>query len=227
MINRQFISQYYIRGKGIEIGAFHNPFPVNSQMQVTYVDRYSYEHLAKWRDSDHTIQGKEITRVDVIDDGMWLKKFEDNSQDFVLSSHHLEHCWNPLATIENHLRVLKKGGYIFYAVPDMRFTFDKKRPLCLEEQERKVFWEKDEASKILRDQYTEYLIYVDSIPRDEALIKCNEITMKDIKSIDIHWFCWDATRLLRLIAGAPISSNFDIELFSRAGHENFVVLRKL
>lgn len=232
MIDRQFISHRYIRGQGIEIGAFHNPFPVNPQMKVTYVDRYPYEHLANWRDRDESIRGKEITRVDVIDDGMFLNAFANESQDFVLSSHHLEHCWNPIVTIFNHLRVLKKDGVIFYAVPDKRFTFDKKRPLSKLSDVQTIFQtssESDVARQILINQWEEYLHLVDGLSLEEARKKARYES--DPKSLDIHWFCWDAIKLVGLISLANdlinIAIDIDIELFARAGHENFVVLRKL
>lgn len=225
-IDRLFISHQYIRGKGIEIGAWHNPFPVNPQMQVTYVDRYPYEELIKMRDNDPAIQGKAISRVDVVDDGMWLEKFEDGLQDFVLSSHQLEHCWNPLATIENHLRVLKPGGRIFYAVPDMRFTFDKERNRSQCAYDVIDIYNDDAMTEeILEKQYTDYLINVDHKSDDEI----DDILAKDpiLTALDIHWFTWDANDLADTMAYAGFQFKAEIELFSRAGHENFVVLRKL
>lgn len=226
-IDRLFISHQYIRGKGIEIGAWHNPFPLNPQMQVTYVDRYPYEELIKMRDNDPAIQGKAISRVDVVDDGMWLKKFENESQDFVLSSHQLEHCWSPIAAIRSHFRVLKPGGLIFYAIPDKRFTFDRTRETSeisdlVDDTDEETYLKVD-----LAERYVDYLVGVDKKSYDDASAIADTLDLEALKKLDIHWFCWTALSLAEMFSTILHVEDFDIELFSRAGHENFVVLRKL
>ena len=52
---------------------------------------------------------------------------EDESLDFVCSSHVTEHIANPLKAIAEWKRVIKKGGVIYVGVPDKRHTFDHKR----------------------------------------------------------------------------------------------------
>lgn len=44
--------------------------------------------------------------------------FTENSQDAVIAQHLLEHCIDPIRTIENWGRVLRKGGYLILVVPD-------------------------------------------------------------------------------------------------------------
>ncbi len=43
--------------------------------------------------------------------------FLNNSQDFVYSSHVLEHVGDPVGTLEEWFRVIKPGGHIFVVVP--------------------------------------------------------------------------------------------------------------
>ena len=50
------------------------------------------------------------------------------SVDFIVANHFLEHCQDPIRTIETHLNKLRPGGTLFYAVPDKRYTFDYQRP---------------------------------------------------------------------------------------------------
>ena len=52
---------------------------------------------------------------------------QDQSMDFVCSSHVFEHLANPLKAIAEWQRVVKNGGIIYIAVPDKRYTFDRKR----------------------------------------------------------------------------------------------------
>lgn len=41
----------------------------------------------------------------------------------------IEHTENVFKTIQHYLRVLKKDGILYYAMPDKRFIFDKNRKL--------------------------------------------------------------------------------------------------
>lgn len=87
----------YLKGTGIEIGPGSNPFPIPRRCEIKYVDRNS---------------------GDITDDAETLSKFPDNSQDFVIMSHVLEHLPNPMRAIENIHRVLKPGGVTFIVVPN-------------------------------------------------------------------------------------------------------------
>jgi len=56
-----------------------------------------------------------------------LKSIPDESYDFILASHVLEHTANPLKTIKEWVRVLRKGGALVVIVPNRKTTFDHKR----------------------------------------------------------------------------------------------------
>lgn len=58
-----------------------------------------------------------------------LAGIEDDSYDFVLSSHCLEHVANPLAALHEWRRVTRPGGWLVLALPDPRRTFDHRRPV--------------------------------------------------------------------------------------------------
>jgi len=51
-------------------------------------------------------------------DAQFMASVEDETFDFVNSSHCLEHLRDPLESLENWLRILKPGGYIVGLVPD-------------------------------------------------------------------------------------------------------------
>jgi ubiquinone/menaquinone biosynthesis C-methylase UbiE len=57
-----------------------------------------------------------------------LVELDDNSYDFILSSHMLEHTANPLRALRAWNRVLKNNGALILLVPDKQWTFDHKRP---------------------------------------------------------------------------------------------------
>ncbi|MCA8986490.1 MAG: class I SAM-dependent methyltransferase [Planctomycetaceae bacterium] len=58
-----------------------------------------------------------------------LQGIEDDTYDFVLSSHCLEHLANPLQGLSEWIRVLKPGGTIVLVVPHKEGTFDHRRPV--------------------------------------------------------------------------------------------------
>jgi SAM-dependent methyltransferase len=62
-------------------------------------------------------------------EGSDLHMIPSAKYDFVLSSHMLEHCANPLRTLHEWRRVLKPGGSLILVVPHRDGTFDHRRPL--------------------------------------------------------------------------------------------------
>lgn len=122
---RIFLANKYLKGSGIEIGPAEHPLAVPHWAKVKYVDEISTQDLIKLYPylKDHS-----LVNIDVVDDGQSLKKFKNNSQDFIIANHFLEHVIDPIKTINNFYRVLKPGGIIYMAVPDKRFTFDRHRP---------------------------------------------------------------------------------------------------
>jgi len=122
--NRLGIASNYLKGTGIEIGALNYPLKVPAHVNVKYLDRMSAEdHLAIFKD----YKIKDLVKVDIIGNGETLDTVGEGTQDFVIANHFIEHCQNPIMTIENMLRVLKTGGLIFMAIPDKRYTFDINR----------------------------------------------------------------------------------------------------
>lgn len=131
---RQFISEAFLHGDGIEIGAFASPLWVSSQARVRYVDKYELEQLdASFKIAGLTLAdfGTDISAVvrpDIVDDGECLSKVGDLSQDFVIANHVLEHFEDPIKGFKNMLRVLKHGGLLYLSLPEMRHSFDRTRP---------------------------------------------------------------------------------------------------
>jgi SAM-dependent methyltransferase len=118
--------QKYLKGTGIEIGALHNPMPVNhDRATVRYVDRMSLEEQRRHYPE---LAGYELVRPDIIAEADALDMVADKSQDFIIANHLLEHLPDPIGALKEWHRVLRTGGILFLAVPDKRLTFDKDRP---------------------------------------------------------------------------------------------------
>jgi SAM-dependent methyltransferase len=116
------LAHKYLDGlSGIEIGgSAHNPFGLKTR-NIDYTD--SVETVFKREEK--RLCG-EAMPVDIIAGGDELP-LPDESEDFVISSHVLEHFPDPIKALNEWYRVVRKGGYIFAIVPHRDRTFDKSR----------------------------------------------------------------------------------------------------
>jgi len=106
---------------GIEIGASaHNPFG----LQSLNVD-YSASNDTVFKLEELRRAGVSA-RVDVVAEGNSLP-FDDDSQDFVISSHVLEHFYDVIGTVGEWLRVVRPGGLVYVVLPDKGRIFDWRR----------------------------------------------------------------------------------------------------
>jgi SAM-dependent methyltransferase len=109
-----FRQRYYesLRGDGLEIGPLHHPAPLPAGARVRYVDQLDREALSG-------------LYPDVPLEAIVLP---DDSVDFVVASHVIEHMHDPIRGLLEWRRVLHVGGLLVLIVPDGRFTFDAGRP---------------------------------------------------------------------------------------------------
>lgn len=106
------IAHKYLDGlKGLEIGGSqHNSFGLDT-LNVDYTD----DMETTFKQGEFQLCGEKM-KVDVIANGDNLP-FEDNSWDFVINSHVIEHFFDPIKALKEWHRVIKPGGYIFTIAP--------------------------------------------------------------------------------------------------------------
>jgi SAM-dependent methyltransferase len=116
------LAHKYLDGlKGIEIGgAAHNSFGLNT----LNVDRLGSMDT-HFKVAEREFCG-EAMPVDIVAEGNKLP-FPDKSFDFVISSHVIEHFYNPISALLEWARVARK--YIFIIVPHRQRTFDADKEL--------------------------------------------------------------------------------------------------
>jgi len=117
----------YLVGDGVELGPGHSPFPIPySGTTVRYVDRWVPDTN---RELFPELGDATFPMPDIIADldTDRLRALADESQDFVIASHVLEHLANPLAMLGEIHRVLRIGGVALVLLPDRRRTFDRDR----------------------------------------------------------------------------------------------------
>jgi SAM-dependent methyltransferase len=227
---RREFAERFLAGHGLEIGALHLPLQTPSRAHVRYVDRMSvedlraeYAELAEW----------DLTPVDVIDNGELLDTIPEASQDFIVANHFLEHCEDPIRTIETHLGKLKPGGVLFYAVPDKRYTFDSRRPLT--PLDHMVADHEHGAERSRRGHYEEWarLVVDGEAPAGSEGEAFDEWAARRARELEedaysIHMHVWTQAEFLKLILHCRerFEDAFDIEAAARQGIEFIVVLRK-
>jgi len=218
---RRHIADTYLCEDGIEVGALHSPLVVSKQARVSYVDRLSVTDLRKQYPE---LVNSPLVEVDIIDDGELLLSITDASQNFVIANHMIEHCQNPLRTIENHLRVLKPGGILYMAVPDKRYTFDCDRPVTDLEHLVQEYHHGAESSKLAH--FIEWAKLVNKVPEEQV-----EKHVKHLVEIDysIHFHVWTQVEFLQLLlyCKQKLLFNFEIELLQKNGMEFIFILRKI
>jgi ubiquinone/menaquinone biosynthesis C-methylase UbiE len=101
---------------GLEIGAHTNP--------VAGLSPYYTDAVVDFAGS--------AGRVDFLSDARALP-LPDNTLDYLVSSHVLEHLPDPIAALHEWHRVLRPGGLLYLVVPDKRYTFDQPRPITTAE----------------------------------------------------------------------------------------------
>jgi predicted SAM-dependent methyltransferase len=219
--DRESIARMYLRGKGIEIGALHNPLPLPKSTKIKYVDRMSLPDLRKQYPE---LVANELVDVDIIDDGEHLFNIRDSSQNFVIANHFLEHCQNPISAIRNMLRVLKKGGVVYLSIPDKRYSFDADRPATPLGHFLKDYQEGPEWSK--KQHFEEWTRYIDKI-KDNAEV---EERISHLMKLDysIHYHTWTQAEMLEfmLTLKQKLHFNFELELMLKNMGEVIFILRK-
>jgi SAM-dependent methyltransferase len=217
-----------LHGSGIEIGALHQPLTLDGLpiSQIRYVDRIGVSELRRHYTE---LSWFKFAPVHVLDDGETLATFADNSLDFIVANHFIEHTRNPLGALRNWLRKLRPGGIIYMAIPDMRRIFDAGRPLTpLEHLAEDDAQSSSEPKKRDYEHYLEYARFVDkqtgaaTEPHAQQLIAAN---------FSIHFHTFVATTFIEMLRYAQEQLALPFEILAYAdtlpGSDEFlVVLRK-
>lgn len=191
-ILRAFIARRYLGGTGIEIGALGTPLDLPPNAQAKYVDRMSLEDL--YKEFPEMAQRK-LQAPDIIDNGETLASIPDGSLDFIVANHFLEHCENLLGTLRIHTSKLRKGGRLFYAIPNRDFTFDRNRPttpfahLVQDDQEG--------PEKARATHYMEWATLVENKQGDDAEAQALRLQQMNYS---IHYHAWDAPAWFQTLA---------------------------
>lgn len=206
-----------LTGRGIEIGAFDKPLPVAPGVLVRYVDRFTTEQLRQMYPQFNAVP------VDIVDEGETLSAIESDSQDFLIASHFLEHCQNPIGAIANMLRVVRVGGRILLVIPDKDYTFDVVRDRTPFAHLLRDYAEGPSVSQ--REHCEEWALRIDKLEDPvEREAKVQHLIDTDWP---IHYHVWNAADILELFTEARKLDGIDFAIdafYSDANFEATVLL---
>jgi predicted SAM-dependent methyltransferase len=109
----------HLRGRGLEIGALNLPYPFLPGTEVLYSDVLSRDQVLSM------YPGARVP--DIQSDSQTFPTIADDSLDFIVANHVLEHVTSPIEALREWHRVLRVGGTLMLTLPDKRFTFDAPR----------------------------------------------------------------------------------------------------
>lgn len=215
--NPRLLLAQSLSGTGIEIGALHNPQLLPSAAEARYVDFYTREQNISYYQGDEEVDPEKIVETHYVGDGEKLEMIEDESQDFVIANHMLEHCKNPILTIKNFIRVTRPGGRLFLSVPDKRFTFDWQRPIT-------------PFSHILTDYTNSIEIEpLETYQEWQNLVAPHADAQQMFEDQgNIHFHVWTQTEIMEMYFRMQSDLNFPliVEKMISHGNETCVVIRK-
>ena len=215
---REALSKQFIKGKGIEIGALHLPLKTYNA-KVTYVDRMDVKGLRKHYPE---LRKFSLMKVDIIDNGERLAKIKNESQDFVIANHFIEHCENPIAVLKNHLRVLKKNGILYWAIPDKRYIFDNSRNLTTVDHIDNDFKKGGRYSR--KEHYYEWVEKIMGLKNSDAVKKSKELMNT---KYSIHFHVWTLKSFLEFLLFVKKEYKFPFVILKAVGNINeFIIILK-
>jgi hypothetical protein len=122
---RQLLVEHFT-GNGYEVGAGNRPTAVPVSCDVTYIDAFTFDEAADG--SFIGVSNESFVSVSIYDTAENLNAVPDNSSNFFILCHVIEHIQNPIRAIRTLYSKLRPGGTLFLVVPWGAYTFDRSRP---------------------------------------------------------------------------------------------------
>ncbi len=216
--NLNFLSYFYLKGVGIEIGPLDRPLPLYAEVKKCfYIDIRLPSELKQCYPER---KGKFF--VDIKGDGATLPFLKKGSLDFIIALNFLEHTPNPLGSVVSHLEKLKPNGVLFYSLPDKRYTFDRTRELTPVEHLIADFQGKDTTE----EHYKEWVEKVEQITAPKEMRK----RLQFLRSINfpIHFHTFIPETFIQAISFLSFQQHLPLYLEILLREQDFfiVILKK-
>jgi SAM-dependent methyltransferase len=215
-------------GVGYEFGAGPRPIVVPLGCKVIYCDAFNYDktilggsYASFAGNTAGFVHIDQIASIDAIDT---LTSIPDESSDFMIASHVIEHVRSPIDCLVNAHQKLRYGGHLFLVVPDKDRMFDSLRPVTTLDHLLADFYLPSEE----RD-YEHYLEY-NRLSRKSSNFK-SQADLEYKANTDIHRHTFTVASFRELIKEVEgICSWSSVQIIPRTDHldalEFYVMLKK-
>lgn len=137
-----------------------------------------------------------------------LSAIRTGAYDFLISSHALEHCANPLKAMSEWRRVIRPGGLMLVVLPRRQDTFDHFRPITpfehlLEDESREV----DETDLTHLDE----IVALHDLTRDAPGLTRESYLARALKNHEnrgLHHHVFDEALMRRMLAHVQVTPLF-------------------
>ncbi len=216
-LGRTLLARKYLRGSGIEVGAFASPTFIPKGAYVQYVDRVPKVHWSDFPD----YRNETIVDVDIVTDAEDLNGIGDESQDFIVAFHVLEHVPGTLRTLETWLNKIRPGGCLLMAVPDKRFTRDALRATTPMEHFVRDYLEGPDWGA--EEHYRDLAINVEKLTDKRKI----EEYVERREPVAPHYHVWDLQTFIAFldVARKTFDERFEILEFGLNHEEDICALR--
>lgn len=174
-----------IHGFGLEVGAGASPFPVPLECSVLYGDYFPHERLIQELYPGQ--RAESLVIPDIITELETLSGVANESLDFIIACHVIEHTKNPIGAIVESYKRLKKGGKLLLCIPDKERTFDSNRPLTPLNHLIEDYQKPDRGRDY--EHYEEF--YRLSFPIENRELYKQEVRRRYDEQYAIHYHVWN------------------------------------
>jgi len=221
--SRVKLADKFLSGEGIEIGALHNPLGVDKdKTRVHYVDCFDIEKI---KEIYPEINIGEVIAPEIVAKAEDLGPIADNSQDFIIANHLLEHVSNPIKALAEFHRVARKeSGIIFLTLPHKIHNFDSDRETTKLRHLKNDFSLSDENREELDlDHYLDWAVCVNKI--DDLALAGRTAKKLAERGYPIHFHVFDYRLIFNLINDLRISYGIDFEIiYSQKDDNEFIFI---
>lgn len=220
-VARRTIAALYISGNGVEVGAGSRPFPIPPAANCYYGDVRSQEDLVQYFGTS------EVSLTGTID-AQTMAGIPEDSLDFVISAHVIEHLYDPLGAIAASIERLRVNGNFLLVVPEMSETWDRRRPPTTLAHIKGDWLDGGLGTKL--QAYVEHVRYVHPEITGQVIPELEverEACVIMAAGMDVHVHAWRMQDFRELLDYAASPLGFRITASTSCLNENIFVLTRL
>ncbi len=202
---RASIAAMFLRGAGLEIGAYTQPNDLPPGLSVEYYDKFPAEVVRGYYDETW---GRPLAEPHYHGNAELLEGLpKGKTFDFIIANHVIEHMEDPIRFLKSVAGALAPAGRALIAAPDKRFTFDRARDLTT--FEHLVDDHNGGAAANRFPHYLEYVAKVDGVIAEDAFRYAEKLAREDFS---IHFHAWDETTFVNFVTRSIIEMKISLSL---------------